>query len=157
MRKMISFIEIAGGILGIVTTILLISNNYNGVMSALFLGIPLMPFILSLSAGILLWKKMKLGIILSAIIQLIQIPIISIKGFFYKFFSGFELSWIYPFPQDINHQVLLNIGGNLNWKLGKFYFMTGDYPELIGINLFALMLLVLLLGKDVGKRCRVAS
>jgi hypothetical protein len=88
-------------------------------------------YILSIVAGVLLYKNSKKGVFLSLLLQIIQIPRISILGFSYYFFSGVAFSLSLP---------------KLSINLSKFniFYSSRDISFSLSVGLMALILAVFL-------------
>jgi hypothetical protein len=117
---LIGIFEIIYGLFGLALVVGgLIGKLPYGVVSVLWFGIfPLM----SLAAGVLLLLRWRHAVILSILVQLLQVPFIYTDGF------------------------LLNLGLPLNLTItGVWNSRTGGNPTVLGVNFLALAVLLLLL------------
>ncbi len=145
LLKVIAAIEIFGGVWGFVIMLYRLTNILDSLKFIIFLLVYLIPFALSVLAGILLWKKKVAGLNLSLVVQLLQIPYFALSGLYYSFISG----------------VLLGIRINLleGIKNYNFNFMLGGYCQIqtglpldiaaFGINIFAVVIFIFLLVKKM--------
>ncbi len=143
-----------GGIVGLVTTILLIfivlpqvlnqkTIMFNKIFIIIITLYAIFGYSLSFFSGLFLWKKQKKGIILSIITQIIQIPKLTIAGFSYSFISGLEFTFMIS-----NSFLRFTTYIGSHWNIAY-------YPEnktfLIGINFIAIILLIYLI-KEYKKK-----
>ena len=137
--KTIAGIELAGGILGAVMVAVIIPKlaSQANVSALTLLPWLVPPFVLSLVAGALLWRGGSAGEILSIINLALQIPVIGTSLLSYFFNSGVAL------------RVWLSSDGP-----GWFLFLGSQFHinfrpttpgVLLGVNVVALVLLVLLI------------
>lgn len=137
--KIIAGFEIFGGLYGACFTIIIILNKYiNQQQYNSFAILSLLPFVLSLIAGIFLWRRSRIGLNLSIILQAIQTMQISINKLFYLFYSG--LNFAIGVAGD-KFGFDLAIGSNFHF----LYYKTGLPPNLMRINLFAIFAVIYLL------------
>lgn len=145
MRKTIALIEILGGILVLVSMLLLIFFYDAKDISTHTFGIPLISLVvgilfsgLNLFAGIQLWRNKNAGYIASMLSQLIQLLRIQTPLFHYLFYTIF--AFIISFSK---------IGIMSFFAIGASYYVSIDSQPVttafVGINLIALILLLLIL------------
>ena len=111
----------------------------------------LAPFIVSIIAGILLFKQKTTGLNLSLVIQLLQIPYFALAGLYYSFISGILAGIRISLLEGITHY-------NFNFLFGGYCQIQTGLPGEIsafGINIFAAVIFsFLLLNKLQGKEVR---
>jgi hypothetical protein len=138
--KVLAYYQIAGGLLGIGITIWLIATTE--VVTGVLLLILMLAFSLygfSCYCGReLLRGKIERGLTLSTINQYLQLISFSLPGYAYSFTSGFKVAIGLDFTKEVN------LG--LNASLSEFRFNINSDTELItvGINLFAIFVIVLI-------------
>lgn len=133
LLRVIATIEIIGGVSGSVIMFYRMTSVLDNLKFAIFLLGYLLPFILSIIAGILLLKKRVTGLNLSLLIQLIQIPYFALNGLYYSFISGLLLGIRISFQEGMNNY-------NFNFMVGGYcQIQTGLPVEILafGINIFA--------------------
>ena len=137
--KIIALIQLAGGVLGAIMVALLgpklASQAHVPLASILPWLVP--PFVLSLTAGALLWRGGTLGEVLSVINLALQVPVIGTSFISYFFNSGLAV------------RVWLSSEGPGGFVFFGSQFHINFAPRttgvLIGVNLVALVLLALLI------------
>jgi hypothetical protein len=137
--KIIAGIELAGGVLGAVMVLTVapkIAAQANvSILTILPWLVP--PFVLSLVAGAFLWRGGSVGEILSFINLGLQIPVLGTPLLSYFFNSGVAFR-IWLGPDGLGSFVFLGSQFHIN-------FAPTSPGVLIGVNLVALALLVLLI------------
>jgi len=139
--RIISVLEIIGGVFGLITTIWWFSISPINIYSLLLLPIPIAIYILSFLAGYWLWKGTPLGRTASIIIQAVQLPKIYSSLLIFMFSFGFDV-WI--------QFIILNNGlSNFGFQFmflssSQIFFNVKDAPTGIGISLTALIFLIML-------------
>jgi len=106
----------------------------------IFLLLYLIPFALSVLAGILLLKDKTAGLNLSLVVQLLQIPYFTLSGLYYSFMSGLLLGVRISFLEGMKNY-------NFNFLLGGYCQIQTGLPAditVFGINIFALLVFVFL-------------
>jgi len=140
--RIIAAYEIIGGVLGIATVALPISSlRSNPFVAAIGIFFALL-FLLSICAGVLLWKNDTLGIDLSILAQLPQTLQLALPGLFsYRFISGLAFSLTMAFEgSDGSSSSSISIGFN-----GASHFsLNSEGIFLIGINFIAIGLIMYL-------------
>lgn len=151
LLQLIALLEIVGGIWGLSIMLYRMANVLDNFKFLLFLLIYLVPFITSIIAGILLFKKKTAGLNLSLVIQLLQIPYFALAGLYYSFISGVLAGIRISFLEGMTHY-------NFNFLFGGYCQIQTGLPGEIsafGINIFAgVMFSFLLLNKLQGKEVR---
>ena len=133
LLRLIAAIEIFGGTWGLVIMLNRMTSVLDNLKFAIFLLGYLLPFVLSIIAGILLLKKRVTGLNLSLLIQLLQIPYFALNGLYYSFISGLLLGFRISFQEGMNNY-------NFNFMVGGYcQIQTGLPVEILafGINIFA--------------------
>lgn len=128
-----------GGIIGVGLTLYICFLNFSQI-EGLFLivcsFVALVLYIISFVAGLCLWKGLKLGKILSIIIQAIQVPQFTIFGFYYFFATGLQLSFG---TGTYSTKLAFHIG-----NFWEFSYTSDSVEYFIGINLIPILVLILL-------------
>lgn len=144
--KLISLYEIIGGILGICTFIILsilmfVSPIVNkNLLTILALIIMIGLYVLSIVAGIVLWRKGPKGINISIIAQAFQIPYVVLSGFTYLFISGLQLGAAVTFAgSSFGLKMLIHIGSSGNMDFG-----SDSKYILLGINIVPIIIIFFL-------------
>lgn len=135
--KTVACYEVIGGAVGIFAAVFPKTNPYTGTTGSLFFAVLLWCLaMLSYFAGIQLWKKKPLGKTLTLAVQLIQVPLILIKGFGLHFFLPLSIA------------IGLGPGNDviLNFHAGARVLLTSDIAgfQYAGVNLLALAVIILL-------------
>ncbi|NEW04885.1 hypothetical protein GK047_02480 [Paenibacillus sp. SYP-B3998] len=137
--RYIGWYEIIGGVVGILTILMVILQfqMLNLVSICLIAGFFFL-YILSIVSGVLLLKNKASGTILSVCLQVLQVPQLMIHGITYVFISGASLAIKFVFGSETA------IGLNF-WILSKFQFSFTFHntPFLISINIIPLLILVI--------------
>lgn len=148
-KKVISVYEMLGGIIWIIffglwylPTLIekldVMSNSIKVYITLIVCVIMIGLYIMSFVAGILLWKNKKVGITLSYIIQVMQIPYILIPGFTYTVISGLQLgACVIISSNSFLFKVLFYIGSTATIYVGN----TTQYI-LLGINIMPIIIMV---------------
>jgi len=151
LLRLIAAIEIFGGTWGLVIMLYRMTQVLDNLQFIIFLLLYMIPFALSILAGILLLKNKETGLILSLVIQLLQIPYFALSGLYYSFISGLLLGVRISFQEGIKNY-------NFNFTLGGYCQIQTGLPvefQALGINLFAVSLFgFLLFNKLTGKEIR---
>jgi hypothetical protein len=100
-------------------------------------------FLFGIIAGLKLSELSHIGRILSALYQLLQVPILSSPILSFSLFSGFQIGFGF---QEYSLVIFYEFGAR-----AKFYCMSSD-PWGIGVNILALTLFIYLLVGSVGSR-----
>ncbi len=139
--------EIVGGIFGLgVIIIKLLSSSQSVPMIVVLFYITFVAlFIVSVIAGVMLWKKSAMGFYLSSIIQLLQIPYFSISGLGYQFFTS---AYFFLGIQFANSKVEPTYEIGLGSGFG--FSIHPQHAEIyLILNIFALVILIYLLRNRV--------
>ncbi|RLB72528.1 MAG: hypothetical protein DRH06_03850 [Deltaproteobacteria bacterium] len=139
--QLIAILEIVGGIWGLSIMLYRMGNVLDNFKFLLFLLLYLLPFIFSLCSGILLWKQKSIGLTLSLVLQLLQIPYFALAGLYYSFISGVLAGIRISFLEGMTHY-------NFNFLFGGYCQIQTGLPigiSAFGINLFAVITFVFLL------------
>lgn len=131
--RIIAGIEIFGGIYGAIFSI---KNVFTAKEQMFFYILASILFVISLYAGIYLWKKTRLGLNLSIALQVFQILQFSLGSFLYLFYSGFYIAL-----GKAGARFMLDFGVGSNFL---FYF-TKTPPELFRVNLVAVVAMIYLM------------
>ena len=146
--QLIAVLEIVGGIWGLSIMLYRMANVLDNFKFLLFILLYMVPFILSLCAGILLWKQKSIGLTLSLVLQLLQVPYFAFAGLYYSFISGVLVGIRISFLEGLTHY-------NFNFLFGGYCQIQTGLPigiSAIGINIFALVVFgFLLLNRVKGK------
>jgi hypothetical protein len=132
---------IGGGIVG--TTVVLIMGIRlipQNLLSILPMAALAALFAWSALTGVRLWQGTPYGRKWAPILYASQIPILSVPGLRYQWFTGAKFGPLLRFSDGATDaSITANIGAN-----GQFYFGSAAPEIVLGINLFALVALVLL-------------
>ncbi len=140
LLRFIAVIEILGGVWGLLIMLYRMTHVLDNLKFVLFLLFYLIPFALSILAGILLLKNKMAGLNLSLVVQLLQIPYFTLSGLYYSFMSGLLLGVRISFLEGMtNYNFNLLLGGYCQIQTGLPVEIT-----LFGINIFALLVFVFL-------------
>ena len=135
LKTIVSLIQIGGGLVGIgLIGQSLLTEKFP--MSTMIIHIAfILVFLFGILAGLALIKKPKLGLLLSALFQAIQIPIFKGPMAAYSLFSGACLN-------AYRHEA----GFGFNFLFGSSYHFSIEKgePWLIGVNILAFALFILL-------------
>jgi len=146
LNKLIAIIEIVGGAIGLFIivpviwgiTSLLSSGTFSlaiaGSILIFVLGICL--YILSVIAGVALWRNSRKGVTLSLIVQAVQIPSLVISGFIYSFISGLAMYLYLDFQSGV--------WINFNISMFRIYLSSSNNGFVLGINVIALLAFIYL-------------
>lgn len=140
--RIISVLEIVGGIFGLIMLLFWFLTSPFNAYSLLLAPIPIAVSIFGLIAGYWLWTGHRFGRISSIIIQIIQIP---------KIFSSFVIV-MFSFGFDLWVQFLVMPNGftNLGFEFrflsnNQLFFNVNNAPTGLGISITALIFLVMLI------------
>lgn len=147
---------------------MLVAGGSVGVAMVMILGLKLLPqgwlllvplaglaalFAWAAFTGIRLWQGTPYGRRWAPILFASQIPMFSLQGIRYQWFTGVELS---PTVQLGTGSVPLGLSVNLGAN-GQFFFGDEAAELFIGLNLFAVVALVLLLRANSSFNRRLAT
>jgi len=135
LKIIVSLIQIGGGLVGIGLIGCSLLTDQLPTSTAIIHIAFIFVFLFGILAGLALLKKPKLGLSLSAVFQAMQIPIFKGSMAAYSMSSGacFNIYW---------HEA----GFGFNFSFGsRYHFSIGNgNPWLIGVNILALILFILL-------------
>ena len=140
LLRIIAAIEILGGVWGLLIMFYRMFQVLDNLKFVIFLLLYLIPFALSVLAGILLLKDKTAGLNLSLVVQLLQIPYFTLSGLYYSFMSGLLLGVRISFLEGMKNY-------NFNFLLGGYCQIQTGLPAditVFGINIFALLVFVFL-------------
>ncbi|MFK5925667.1 MAG: hypothetical protein QM483_03455 [Desulfuromusa sp.] len=135
LLQLIAILEIIGGVWGLSIMLYRMANVLDTFKFLLFMLLYLVPFIISIIAGILLFKQKTAGLTLSLVIQLLQIPYFALAGLYYSFISGVLAGIRISLLEGITHY-------NFNFLFGGYCQIQTGLPVEIsafGINIFAVV------------------
>ena len=98
--------------------------------------------------GVRLWQGTPYGRKWAPILFASQIPVLSLPGFKFQWFTGAELGAALQFGGSSTR---LGFSANLGAN-GQFFFGTGVTESVVGVNLFAVVALVLLVRSNVSSK-----
>jgi len=148
LLKLIGGIEIFGGLWGVAVMLYRMASVLDNFRVLFYMLLYLLPFFLSIIAGIMLLRGKRGGIDLSLGVQLLQIPYFAAAGWYYSFISGALLGIRVTLLDGVTHY-------SFNFLLGGYCQIQNGLPEEIrafGINILALALLVILARQKYKKR-----
>lgn len=133
---LIAIIQIIGGLLGFISTALFLIQSKNIDFNYI---IPLFLFGFSLYSGILLLQNNKIekGLILSSVLQIIQIVSFSFSNYIYSFCSGLKLS--------VGIKENLSPILSLAFIKSQFSLSVSGKTSFIEINIIAIIILLILI------------
>ena len=135
--KVLSYYQIAGGIIGLGLTIWLIISliSFQWLLLLLFL-IALLLYTFSIYCGVILFKNIETGLRFSKINQVLQVIHFTALGYAFKYISGVHLSIGLDLTESLEFQFNMSISG---WQ----FTINDDDPSIIvSLNLVALFLIV---------------
>ena len=140
--RVISILEIVGGVFGIIILVWWFLFVPFNIYSLLIAPIPIAIYVLSILAGYWLWKGHRFGRTASIIIQAIQLP---------KIFSPFII-FLFSFGFDVWIQFLFLPNGltNLGFEFrilsfNQLFFNVEQAPTGVGVSITALIILIMLI------------
>jgi hypothetical protein len=122
-RKVIASLEIIGGVTGPV--IVLVENGRRGCpidtvpIAAILIGL----YLLSLFAGVMLWRDQRVGYIASVVIQLVQLPKLIGRNYVFMMSFGFDVA---PTFTTIPEQKAFML--SVNVRMGADHVLVLDPP-----------------------------
>ncbi len=140
LKITVILLQVVGGLLGIA---LICGNFLSGQLTSIgviFNFAFVLVFAFGIMAGVVLIKKEKLGILLSIIFQAMQIPI----------FIGSKLSYVMFTGACFNiYKHATGYGFDFYFGSRYYFYINSGEPWLIGINIVALVLFVLLIRESM--------
>lgn len=136
LKMAVALLQIVGGLVGLgIIGRAFLSGDVPLITMVIHLGFVFI-FAYGIIAGLVLIKMERLGMILSMIFQAIQIPIIMGPSLSYSMFSGACFN-IYKHA--------MGWGFNFNFGSSYVFHVNSGEPGLMGINIVAVVLLILLI------------
>ncbi len=137
VRRILIVLEIGGGFTGFSVVLLSLKQNL-GMPTHIVtsLGVFACAFLFGVFSGLTLVDKPKMGVLLSAVYQMIQIPIVSSPWVAYKLFSGVQIGI---------HWSEGKLGVTFDCGARSFFAWEHGEPVQIGVNVLALGLFIYLL------------
>jgi hypothetical protein len=145
--RIIAVLEIIGGISGIGIMLWVLVATPTNIYTFIFAAIAAAIYILSLVAGIALWRRRRFGRTASIIVQCIQIPKIISPLVVFMFSFGIDL-WVHY----LRAAGLSNLG--FEFRLGAFnqlFFYVPDAPVGFGVSVTGCIFLMMLLRYKPGQ------
>ena len=136
MKSIVVILQIGGGFLGLALIGRAVLTEQLTQSSVLIHVAFFFIFSFGIVAGVALIKKQKLGLFLSAVFQAIQIPTILTSVVSYNMFCGATFS-VYRYETGF--------GSNFFFGSRYYFYLNSGMPWLVGINVIALVLFVLLI------------
>jgi len=145
--KVIAALEILGGGTGLVVGILLPFLDSSMNLSSASVALDIL-FLLSIIAGVYVWRNREFGFHLSLLLFLVQIPQFALGGISFQLISGISITpmlYFTPSGMGVELAPLMGPGGEV--LIGSAY-----NPDLvfIGINLYAVVVSYLVAARLVG-------
>ena len=146
--KVIAALEILGGGTGLVVGTLIPLRNSSITLSPAVVALNIL-FLLSIIAGVYVWRNREFGFHLSLLLFLVQIPQFALGGISFQLISGFSITPMLYFTQrgmGVELAPLMGPGGEV--VIGSAY-----NPDLIfiGINIYAVIMSYLVAARLVGQ------
>jgi hypothetical protein len=140
-RRLISVLEIVGGVFGIIILawelVASPADGYTLLLAPVSYGI----FILSLVAGVLLWREHRAGRMTSVVVQAIQLPKIVSPVLIFTFSFGFDF-----YPYVLSDAGFSKVGVDLRLlAFHQLYLNIEEAPFAAGVSVPAVMFLIMLL------------
>jgi hypothetical protein len=140
--RIISFLEIVGGLSGIAFLAWQISARSVDRQTAVLAAIALAIYLLSLIAGIALWRATAVGRVASIVVQAIQLPKYISQLLIFMFSFGFD-AYIYGMLTN-NAQPIFGFEFKF-LAFNQLFVNVADAPAGIGISIPACIFIVMLL------------
>jgi len=140
-------LELVGGVVGIGYEIWwLLATPFNA-LTLILAPIPISIYILSLVAGVALWRGNSFGRKASIVVQAIQLPKIVSPLIIFMFSFGFDL-WVHILPT----RRFSNLGFEFRFlAFNQFFFNVQDAPCGLGVSITACIFLAALLRHKPGR------
>ena len=139
--KIIAVLEIIGGIFGMLLVVWILAMTPFNPLSLLILPIVVAIYVLSLIAGIALWRGRKYGRTASIVVQCIQIPKIISPAVVFMFSFGLDL-WVHFLRAD----QFFNMGFEFRvLAFNQFFVNAVGAPFGLGVSIVGCIFLALLL------------
>jgi hypothetical protein len=145
--RIISVLEIVGGVVGIgFMSWVLLATPFNA-WALIIAPIPISIYILSLVAGVALWRGNSFGRKASIVVQAIQLPKIISPLVIFMFSFGFDL-WV----QFLLARGFSNLGFEFRFlAFNQLFFDVQDAPFGLGVSITACIFLAMLLRHKPGR------
>ena len=158
MIKSVGIIELIGGVVTSIYAAYAMATLDATAATRLIFAILLLVSIASATAGTLLLRRHRLGVLLSAVLQVIQLPAFSVASTVYYLGLGLFMAFGLYLPQVSSSSLHLS----LHWQFGlgtDFLVRLGEPAEeqYVAVNLVALALLALLWQSKVRSGDRAAA
>src|SRR5215470_15408894 len=139
--RIISVLEIVGGVFGIGDVIwVLLATPFNA-LTLIFAPIPISIYILSLVADVALWRDNLFGRKASIVVQAIQLPKIMSPLIIFTFSFGFDIWFHILFTREVS-----NLGFEFRFlAFYQYLFNVQDAPFGLGVSITACIFLAALL------------
>lgn len=154
IRHVLIVLQVGGGFMGLSLMVTSLKSAQN-MPSHAVIGFSLFAciFLLGIVSGLALVDRLRIGIILSAVYQALQIPIVSSSSATYRLLSGLQIGIQWRESR---------VGITFDCGAGYFFGWMQGAPFQIGINVLALGLLIYLLtvkpeGKPLGHNDNVLT
>ena len=139
--RIISVLEVIGGVFGIGFVIWWLMAAPTNAFTVILVPIPMSIYVLSLVAGVALWRGSSFGRKASIVVQAIQVPKIVSPPIIFMFSFGFDL-WV--------HILFANGFSNLGFEFrflafNQFFINVQDGSFGLGVSLTAIVFLTMLL------------
>ena len=136
IKRLLAVLQIGGGFAGLAVIAQLVMKAEMTAISVMGNVIFGVIFFFGIVAGLVLIEDERVGIVLSQIFQATQIPLLSSPIIVYRLICGFGVA---VFCQGAE------VGGNYWFGCHYAFFLFGDAPWGIGVNIVALVLFIYLL------------
>lgn len=140
--RFLALMLISGGALGVAIVVVL---GLQLASQSLILVVPMLVFLglfgWAAYTGFRLWQGADYGLKWSPIIFAMQIPILASPALTFNWFTGVQVGPVFQFGESsLGASFMLNLGAN-----GEFYIGQNTAGWAVGVNLFAVVALLLLL------------
>lgn len=136
--KGISIVEIIGGVVGILFMVYVAVSSDFALNVMVIIPIGLAIFVLSLIAGVSLWRNTEFGRKVSIVVQFLQLVKVMSPAFTFMFSFGFDL-----FPHLTLVDGFSTIGIQFRFLAdGQFFLMSEGRPIFIGVSIPAIIALI---------------
>ena len=97
LRRVLAVFEVLGGIVGPVVIVTQLSNRPPNIVDLGVAALLCVPFLISLVAGVFLWRGTRAGRVLSVAVMVIQLPKVLSPDFAFMMSFGFDVSALATF------------------------------------------------------------
>jgi hypothetical protein len=149
-RKVVAAAQVVGGLAGLWSTALVMGQFPPGARERILLSFVITAYLVSLAAGVLLWRDTLAGWVLTAIVQLVQLPKVASVPLTFLFTSGVDVAFgvgAKPGPAATDRALRLDLracGAWLDFRLGASYQVHVNNPAFrpgLGLSLVSLAVL----------------